>query len=76
MPTPFEVRKAAFGSDRYWRGRAGIGGVSSPGHLLGCPAPLDGLCDAVAFLGKRTRFFFHCDAFGSSIFTIEIQILR
>ena len=25
MPTPFEVRKAAFGTDRYRRGRAGIG---------------------------------------------------
>ena len=34
MPTPFEVRKAAFGNDRYWRGRAGIGGVSSPGHAF------------------------------------------
>jgi len=32
MPTPFEVRKAAFGSGRYWRGRAGIGDVSSPRH--------------------------------------------
>ena len=34
MPTPFEVRKAAFGNDPYWRGCAGIGGVSSPGHIF------------------------------------------
>jgi hypothetical protein len=34
MPTPFEVRKAAFGNDRYGRGRAGIGGVTSPGHAF------------------------------------------